>query len=113
MPEKLPAIVVEKIEDPANQIFVSAVTVWEMAIKSNIGKLPLPSAPDIWVRARLTEHSFDLLPIRNEHVFRTFGLPLHHRDPFDRLLVAQCISENMPLISSDTRMQLYPIEVIW
>jgi PIN domain nuclease of toxin-antitoxin system len=99
--------------DPVSHIFVSAVTVWEIAMKCNIGKLTLPSPAEVWTRQRLSAHGFEMLPIRNEHIFKTFGLPLHHRDPFDRLLVTQCISENMPLISSDIRMQHYPIEVVW
>ena len=96
------------ILDPDNQVIVSAVAVWEIAIKVNLGKLLIPLPADAWIGSMPAAHRLELLPVQNEHVFRTFGLPMHHR-----MLVTQCLSENLPLITADKQLRSYPIEVIW
>jgi PIN domain nuclease of toxin-antitoxin system len=88
---------------------VSAVTVWEAAIKRGLGKLEAP--PDLL--AQLEGAGVQLLPITPRHADRVASLPLHHRDPFDRLLVAQAAIEGLPLVSDDQSLRRYEIEVVW
>ena len=82
------------IIDPANEVLVSPVTYWELAIKIGIGK-------------------YSLLLIEPRHSAALIGLPFHHRDPFDRLLVAQSIVENIPLVTCDPALAPYPIARVW
>ncbi len=95
--------------DEENTISVSAVSVWEMAIKRSVGKLDIE--PD-WVRA-LSRLDFAPMPVTAEHAARVENLPWHHRDPFDRLLVAQAMLEDHDMVSADRQMDQYEIEVAW
>lgn len=88
---------------------VSAVTVWEAAIKRGLGKL---EAPDDLL-SQLERAGVELLPIAPRHADLVASLPSHHRDPFDRLLVAQATLEGLPLVSDDEMMRRYDIEVVW
>lgn len=96
-PEKLHARAAREISDPANAVFFSAVSVWELEIKRERGKLSLP---DDWLRA-VKECGFLELAVTSEHVKRAAGLPWHHRDPFDRMLVAQSLCEDLRLVTRD------------
>ncbi len=91
----------DAIEDPANEIYVSAAVVWEIAIKHALGKLQLPSEPAIYVPARVGALGFRELPVRFEHALLAASLPRHHRDPFDRMLIAQARIEGMTFITND------------
>lgn len=91
------------------QVLVSAVVVWEVAIKRRLGKL---EAPDNMLE-QLQRAAVDLLPITARHADRVGTLPLHHRDPFDRLLVAQADMEGLTLASADRELGRYGIEVLW
>ncbi len=88
---------------------VSAVTIWEAAIKPGLGKL---DAPDDLL-PQLERAGVELLPITARHADLVATLPLHHRDPFDRLLVAQATAEGLPLVSEDESLRRYDIEVVW
>ena len=88
---------------------VSAVTVWEAAIKRGLGKLDAP--PDLL--AQLERAGVKVLPVTGRHADLVASLPLHHRDPFDRLLVAQATLEGLPFVSDDQWIRKYDIEVIW
>ena len=88
---------------------VSAVTIWETAIKRGLGKLEAPGD----LLAQLEGAGVELLPIGPRHADLVASLPLHHRDPFDRLLVAQATLEGMPLVSDDESLRRYDIEVVW
>jgi len=88
---------------------VSAVTIWEAAIKRGLGKLEAP--PNLL--AQLEGAGVEVLPVTGRHADLVASLPLHHRDPFDRLLVAQATLEGLPLISDDQWMRRYDVEVIW
>jgi PIN domain nuclease of toxin-antitoxin system len=90
-------------------IVVSAVTVWEVAIKRGLGKLDAPAD----LLQQLEQARVDLLPITARHADRVASLPLHHRDPFDRLLVAQATVEGFALVSSDGDLRVYDIDVLW
>jgi PIN domain nuclease of toxin-antitoxin system len=88
---------------------VSAVTIWEAAIKRGLGKLEAPGD----LLTQLEGAGVELLPIAPRHADLVASLPLHHRDPFDRLLVAQATLEGMPLVSDDKSLRRYDIEVVW
>ena len=79
----------ELIGDGGNDIYLSAASAWEIAIKAQLGILTLPDTPELYVPTRIASNRFHVLPILMEHALRTFALPVHHRDPFDRILVAQ------------------------
>lgn len=101
------------IEDPANQVFVSAASHWELAIKISTGKLTLAKPfPDFLLHA-ITDNGFAILPIEPRHTAELIALPYHHRDPFDRMIVAQAIVETMPIISVDPILDSYPVRRIW
>lgn len=101
------------LSDRANVIFVSAVSGWEIAVKAGLGKLTLSSEPGVFVPRHMARNGFRVLPIKMDHVLAVFGLPMHHKDPFDRLLVAQSIVENVPIISCDPLLAQYPVKIIW
>jgi PIN domain nuclease of toxin-antitoxin system len=88
---------------------VSAVTVWEAAIKRGLGKLDSPDD----LLPQLERAGVELLPVTARHADLVASLPLHHRDPFDRLLVAQATLENLPVVSDDVALRRYDIEVVW
>jgi len=105
---RLPRDLRAAIEDGTNQIFVSAASVWEIAIKRALGKLVF-SAPIAQAVQRL---GFDLLPITAEHAAHAGGLPLHHRDPFDRLIIAQAVLEGLVLATHDPRIRPYGVATL-
>ncbi|MEO6760110.1 MAG: type II toxin-antitoxin system VapC family toxin [Saprospiraceae bacterium] len=98
--------------DPANVLLVSTASLWELAIKVNIGKLAL-SQPLSEIIARLPEADLAILPIETKHILEVELLPLIHRDPFDRMIIAQAISEGLQIISSDGIFSQYPVIVQW
>ena len=101
------------IADGRNQIFVSAASAWEIAIKSARGRLELPSAPDQYVADRMRSNGFSPLPIQISHALEVYRLPLHHNDPFDRLLIAQSRLEKLPLLSGDGEISRYDLQLMW
>mgnify|MGYP005663497079 CR=1 FL=1 len=98
----------DAIAEPGNDVFVSSVVAWEIAIKRGLGKLTAPAN----LQEMLAECGFQELPISATHALATETLPFHHRDPFDRMLIAQAISEQATLVSRDAVMDLYPVPVI-
>ena len=103
----------EILSDAGNVLFVSAASGWETAIKAQIGKLALQDPPETFVPAQIAVNGFDELPIRMAHVLHVHALPLHHRDPFDRILVAQSRVENLPLLTADALIAQYAVQVVW
>ena len=101
------------IDDPANTKYVSPASYWEIAIKPRSGKLAITEKYSDFVQHAILDNGFVILPIEFRHTTELVSLPLHHRDPFDRMLVAQAIVENMPLISSDPTLDAYPIRRTW
>jgi PIN domain nuclease of toxin-antitoxin system len=101
------------IKDPNNEILVSAASYWEVAIKLNTQKPNLQVAFDVFVQEAIFDNGFVVLPIEPRHVSIVAKLPMHHRDPFDRLLVAQAISESIPLVSRDPAMDVYGVTRVW
>ena len=101
------------IADEANQVFLSTATLWEMAIKVSLGKLTLRQPFDILIPAQLHVNDITLLDITVEHTLTVAKLPLHHRDPFDRLLIAQALVEGLPIISVDNVLDQYGVIRTW
>lgn len=101
------------IGDADNRVAVSVVSAWEIVIKIRTGKLALgrPFA-DLWSES-ITANNLEVLDVTTSHVLALEPLPLHHRDPFDRLLVAQAITENLQLVSADSALDPYPVQRIW
>ncbi len=97
----------------ANEVFLSAASAWEIAIKCARGRLVLPEAPDKYVANRMSLHRFLPLPAQVSHALHVFNLPDLHRDPFDRLLVAQSQLEALPIITGDLEIACYEVDVIW
>jgi len=102
-----------RIEDPANQKFVSVASCWEIAIKAGLGKLTLREPAATLLGREIPRNNFDLLGISLQHATAVEGLPLHHRDPFDRLLVVQARIEGIALVSVDTAFDAYGITRLW
>lgn len=103
----------ETVEDERNEILFSVISGWEIAIKAGGGKLDLPDAPERFVNEQLSRNDIEVLPMYLNHALKVHGLPEHHRDPFDRLLVAQALTERLPLISNNRQIARYPVETIW
>lgn len=112
-PERIRRSALEEITDLSNEVFLSAVTSWEVAIKAGAGKLKLPEPPGLYVPRRMADQGLLPLPVSHAHALAVFGLPSHHRDPFDRLLVAQANVEDLVLVTSDRIMEEYPVEILW
>jgi PIN domain nuclease of toxin-antitoxin system len=101
------------IEDAANERFLSVASLWEMAIKVSIGKLSLSSTFDVLIPQQLSLNGIALLNIEVAHAAIVATLPFHHRDPFDRLLIAQAMVEKMPVVSIDAAFDTYGITRLW
>jgi PIN domain nuclease of toxin-antitoxin system len=95
------------------QVWLSVASLWEIAIKVSIGRLPLPEPFATFIPDQMGQNAIDLLPIAAAHTFEVARLPFHHRDPFDRMIVAQAIRENMPIVSADVAFDAYPVERLW
>jgi PIN domain nuclease of toxin-antitoxin system len=111
--EKLKEGAREILENGSNTVFLSAASSWEIAIKYSIGKLNLPEPPERFVPKRLMRDAISSLPVQHNHALRVAELPYHHRDPFDRLIIAQSIVEGFPVMTVDRQFELYDIEIIW
>jgi PIN domain nuclease of toxin-antitoxin system len=103
----------EFISAGENEIFLSAASAWEIAIKTGRGRLILPEPPERYVANRMLLHHLQPLPIQLSHALHVFNLPNLHQDPFDRLLIAQSQLENLPLLSADPEIARYDVNVIW
>jgi PIN domain nuclease of toxin-antitoxin system len=101
------------LADGNNEIWLSAASAWEIAIKTARGRLTLPELPGHYVTMRMTLHHFQALPIQISHALQVYTLPDYHHDPFDRLLIAQSQLEKLPLISADPQIARYDVEVLW
>jgi PIN domain nuclease of toxin-antitoxin system len=101
------------IEDLNNEKLVSKASLWEMAIKVSIGRLTLADSFEILIPQQIAHNGFDLLNIEMEHVCIVARLPFHHRDPFDRLLIAQSMAEDFPIVSNDSKFDEYQIQRLW
>lgn len=103
----------EVMRDGKNELFLSAASGWEIAIKAQLGKLTLPEDPISFIAQQLHLNAIHPLPIQLNHALHVYALPSHHRDPFDRMLVAQSQVEKLPLLTLDPQIARYQVEVIW
>jgi len=103
----------EVIAGSGSELFFSAASAWEIAIKAQRGRLQLPDRPERFSPEQLSLNAFDPLPVELSHALQVYHLPDHHRDPFDRLLVAQSQLEDLPILTADPRFSKYDVQVIW
>jgi PIN domain nuclease of toxin-antitoxin system len=110
--EELSLVSRKAIEDKNSNSFISIASIWEMAIKLSIGKLKV-QAPFSSLPAQIVANGFQILPVKFEDTLELSSMPFHHRDPFDRLIIAQSITNKLLLISKDKQFLNYGIDVIW
>jgi len=110
---KLSRRVFELLSDPENRLLLSAASAWEIILKVHTGKLKLPSTVAAYLPARLAHYGIDPLPVTLAHVLAAEPLPVHHRDPFDRILVAQARVERLQIVTHDPQIRRYDIETVW
>ena len=101
------------INDRTNELYVSDVSIWEITLKHSAGKLPLPGAPRVWIPGKFTHHQLKALSLDQDSIYRSGELPRAHRDPFDRLLVAQAIEAGLTILSPDTPLSLLGASRVW
>ena len=106
---RLSAAARDAISNDANSIFVGVGSLWELSIKRSLGKLDFPHD----FQTVLRDEAFALLPITYEHLHTLEGLPPHHRDPFDRLLIAQAVADDLTIATSDQKFTLYGVRILW
>ena len=104
---------IELISDGSNELLFSTASGWEIAIKAGLGRLDMPDPLDRFVTEHLFRNHISVLSVQLSHALHVYTLPQLHRDPFDRLLVAQAQVERLPLLSSDKRLAEYDVDVLW
>lgn len=112
-PARFPTDLLQRLELPTTTICFSVASGWEIAIKHGLGKLPLPKPPAEYLPNRLRATGSSVLDITMAHALEIAELPLHHRDPFDRLLVAQARVEGLPILTADKQLIAYDVELVF
>ena len=103
----------EIISNGNNELLLSAASGWEIAIKVRLGRLQLPYEPERFIPEQLVINAIQSLPIKISHALHTYSLPIYHRDPFDRIIIAQAQLEGLPILTSDPQIAKYKVEIIW
>jgi PIN domain nuclease of toxin-antitoxin system len=112
-PDELSPVARACLEHPENTVLLSVVSVWEMQIKAQLGRLTLRLPLATLIREQQERNGFVMLPVTLEHVLAVQDLPNRHKDPFDRLLIAQALAEDATLLSRDAVFSSYPVRVLW
>ncbi len=112
-PDRLNSKARELIVNRDSQVYLSAVSSFEIAVKAAIGKLTLPEPPPVYVPRRMALQNINSLAIEHAHALRVYSLPPHHKDPFDRLLIAQAQVESLPIMTADRQFVNYDVRLIW
>ena len=112
-PEKLSPTITAHLTNRENTLIVSVISIWEIQIKHQLGKLRLEHSLKEMIEAQQRANQIEILPVTLNQVLMLENLPYHHKDPFDRLLIAQAKAEDIPLVSNDGWMPQYPIQVLW
>ena len=110
---ELSAYARELFVDPGNEVYLSSVSAWEMAIKYALGRLPLPEPPERFIRLQREQHGIEPLPLDEEAALHLTRLPLLHKDPFDRMLICQAIVHGLVILTPDQLIYQYPVRTIW
>jgi PIN domain nuclease of toxin-antitoxin system len=110
---KLSTVAHGLMADPNNKLYISPASFWEIAIKVSLKKLNLGEPYDVFMPREVGNLNMDILPIEMRHASALVTLPYHHKDPFDRMLIAQANVESMPIVSADAAFDLYPITRLW
>jgi len=100
------------LRSPSSEVYVSAASLWEMAIKAELGKLRLPGPPAEWLPGALARTGIQVLAVEGSHALAAGALPPHHRDPFDRMIVAQALAESLTVVTRDARLAAYGVAVL-
>lgn len=103
----------EAIADPGNDVSFSVASAWELAIKTGVGRFEAEGELGPFLDEHLQRNSFRVLPVKLEHAVSVASLPAHHRDPFDRLLVAQAVAEGLTLVTRDPQLRKYDAPILW
>ena len=112
-PSRLGPDALSTVQDPLNDRLLSAATIWELAIKYGQGKITLSMPYRIWLETAITDLKLELLPVTVEYAERQSTLPAHHKDPFNRMMIAQVLVENIPIVSIDAAFDPYGVLRIW
>jgi PIN domain nuclease of toxin-antitoxin system len=99
--------------DIGNRVYLSSVSVWEIIVKHQLGKLPLPDNAETFIQRQCQMHFIESLPLDTKAVYCLSNLPNHHRDPFDRMLICQAIAHDLTILSDDRAIVRYPVSTIW
>ena len=110
---RVPRAVRSAVSDPAHEVFLSTASVWEIMLKHQVGRLPLPQPPERFLPEQRERHGFRSLPIDEASVLQSLRLPPLHKDPFDRMLVCQAIEHGMTLLTPDPLIAQYPVRISW
>jgi len=109
---KLPRFASDAIRDKSNDAYLSVVSVWEILVKHQLGKLPLPAPASEYIQIRRDLHRINDLSLETDAVSRLLALPQHHRDPFDRMLICQALHHDLTIVTADDHIRVYPVAVL-
>jgi PIN domain nuclease of toxin-antitoxin system len=110
--QRMPPSHRQTLGDPANDVFLSVAAVWEATVKYQLGKLPLPEPPERYLPSRRQLHNVASLPLDEESILRLPSLPLHHRDPFDRMMICQALEHGMTIVTVDSAIKQYSVPTL-
>jgi PIN domain nuclease of toxin-antitoxin system len=111
-PEKLSPVALAALKDDANDLILSVVSVWEIQVKTQLGKLKLNQPLKELIESQQETNSLQILPVELSHVLALDALPFHHKDPFDRLLIAQSVAADITLVTADDKFSAYPAKLL-
>jgi len=112
-PDKLGSAAARALDDANHDRALSMASVWEIALKYQSGKLPLPQRPDVWVEEQLRLQVIEVLPLQRETLYRASALPPVHKDPFDRVIAADALQRNLRVVTPDKPFELYRCQMVW
>lgn len=112
-PDQLSERAARTVDDASTELWLSDASVWEICLKWEAGKLQLPAPPRNWIEEQSLRWGVAWLAVERTHHYRATELPRHHRDPFDRLLVAQAIERGLTIATPDAHVQKYPVATLW
>ena len=112
-PERFSPEARDMVDDQDNVLLLSPVSAWEISTKYALGRLTLPIPPAEYVPSRMKSSGVDALPLQHSHALQVAELPWHHRDPFDRLLIAQAQVEGLPILSANRQLAAYDVQIHW